>query len=108
MEVRAPFPFLEQFADPEKVEATRCPDLTVAELKGIRDLLASVQRKSVKSVQTAAGRSVRLMEPSCIQREMPHDGSSKTASFARRTVFTWRRYGVLWSTIVRLETQPAP
>ncbi|RYO78437.1 hypothetical protein DL766_001500 [Monosporascus sp. MC13-8B] len=69
-------------------EATRVPDLTTAEQKGIRDLLARVQRKFVKTVQTANGRSVRHMEPACIQHVLPPNSTSKAPDFARRTV-TW-------------------
>ncbi|KAF3762955.1 putative Mg2+ transporter [Cryphonectria parasitica EP155] len=69
-------------------EVTRIPDLTAAEEKGIRDLLARVQRKFVKTVQTANGNSVRHMEPTCIQHVLPPDGTSKAPSVARRTV-TW-------------------
>ncbi|KAK3307749.1 uncharacterized protein B0T15DRAFT_522460 [Chaetomium strumarium] len=65
-------------------EAARVPDLTPVEQKGIRDLLVRVQRKFVKTVQTASGRSVRHMEPACIQQILPPD----SASSSRRTV-TW-------------------
>ena len=64
------------------------PDLTTAEQKGIRDLLARVQRVYVKTVQTASGRSVRHMEPACIQDVLPSGGASKGSGFAPRTV-TW-------------------
>ncbi|KAI1370582.1 hypothetical protein F4677DRAFT_457763 [Hypoxylon crocopeplum] len=69
-------------------EVMGVPSLTVAEKKGIRDLLARVQRKFVKIVQTADGRRVRHMEPGCIQHVLPPDGTSKTSSFGRHTT-TW-------------------
>ncbi|KAI0097925.1 hypothetical protein GGR51DRAFT_577712 [Nemania sp. FL0031] len=69
-------------------EVTRISDLTAAELKGIRDLLARVQRKFVKTVQAGNGGSVRHMEPACIQHVLPADGMPKASSVARRTV-TW-------------------
>ncbi|KXX79338.1 hypothetical protein MMYC01_204552 [Madurella mycetomatis] len=69
-------------------EATRVPDLTTTEQKGIRDLLAHVRRKFVKTVQTVDGRSVRHMEPACIKHVLPPDSTLKGSGFARRTV-TW-------------------
>ncbi|KAK5656101.1 hypothetical protein OQA88_5240 [Cercophora sp. LCS_1] len=68
--------------------ATRVPGLTTIEHKGIRDLLARVRRKFVKTVQTADGRSVRHMEPACIQHVLPQDNSLKGPGLADRTV-TW-------------------
>ncbi|KAK4236126.1 hypothetical protein C8A03DRAFT_17193 [Achaetomium macrosporum] len=65
-------------------EATRIPDLTPAEQKGIHDLLVRVQRKFVKTVQTATGRSVRHMEPACIQQVLPPD-----STFSGRRTVTW-------------------
>jgi hypothetical protein len=69
-------------------EAMRAPDLTSTEQKCIRDLLSRIQRKFVKTVQTANGRSVLHMEPSCIQHMLPTDGSFKASGLGRRTV-TW-------------------
>ncbi|GAB1317897.1 Mg2+ transporter [Madurella fahalii] len=69
-------------------EATRLPNLSLAEQKGIRDLLAGVKQKFVKAVPTSTGQNVRHMEPACIQRVLPFDGTLKNQSFTRRTV-TW-------------------
>ncbi|KAK0652573.1 hypothetical protein B0T16DRAFT_103189 [Cercophora newfieldiana] len=69
-------------------EAIRVPNLTAIEQKGIRDLLSRVRRKFVKTVQTPDGRSVRHMEPACIQHILPPDSSLKGPGSARRTV-TW-------------------
>ncbi|KAK1758176.1 hypothetical protein QBC47DRAFT_410891 [Echria macrotheca] len=69
-------------------EAIRVPGLTTGDKKGIRDLLTRVRRKFVKTVQTADGRSVRHMEPACIQQVLPQDNSLKGSGPARRTL-TW-------------------
>jgi hypothetical protein len=69
-------------------EATRVPGLTTIEQNGIRELLARVRRKFVKTAQTADGRSVRRMEPACIQHVLPLDHSLKGPGLAHRTV-TW-------------------
>ncbi|EFX03055.1 Mg2+ transporter [Grosmannia clavigera kw1407] len=66
----------------------RSPNLSPTELKGIRDLLATVQRKFVRSVQTANGQTVHHMEPSCIQHVLPPDDSAKASTFSQRTL-TW-------------------
>lgn len=47
-----------------------------------------VRRKHVKSIQ-ATNRSVRLMEPACIRRELPSDGGPKGQEAATPRMATW-------------------
>ncbi|KAK3385827.1 hypothetical protein B0H63DRAFT_394118 [Podospora didyma] len=77
-----------QFMDFDDFSVTRIPDFTNAEQKDIRDLLSKVRLKCVKTVQTSMGKTVRHMEPACIQQILQSDGTTKTQTFARRTV-TW-------------------
>lgn len=69
-------------------EASRVPDLTGPERKGIAEVLARVKRKFVKSIQTSSGRYVQHMEPACIQHILPSDGSFKDRTVTPRTI-TW-------------------
>ena len=51
-------------------------------------MLAQVQHKHVKTVQTGRGQSVCHMEPAYVRYLLPPDGTSNSNGFTRRAV-TW-------------------
>ncbi|EFX05398.1 Mg2+ transporter [Grosmannia clavigera kw1407] len=83
------FRWLHCTRNPMDFEDFSASGLTTAEKTGIRELLPRVQRRYVKTVQTASGMRVQYMTPSIIYHPLSHEAPGKKASTQKRRTLTW-------------------
>ncbi|GAB1316358.1 hypothetical protein MFIFM68171_06568 [Madurella fahalii] len=90
--------------DEFSTQALQVPGLTGSEKKGLSEMIASIKRDHVRSIQTSTGCYVGSMEPKFIQNLLPLGSSPAEQALAPRTVtwiclpyFTLERYSGLLS-----------